>query len=164
MELQKQIILHVKLLILFKCMIYLWYISPHVLIIRHYACNHRPRAVVSTTHVWDAICKCSLELWIQETPNRRTMLKITNLATIDGYWCFSEMHPSPMLNGNSCRACCGPCSFEFICKTPELTGDWGDRPPHPSDKPENQQLKARPQETASMEIRRWWMFTVLISH
>lgn len=85
MELQIQITLHVKLLILLKCMIYVRYISPHVIIIRHYACNHRPRAVVSTTQVWDAICKCSLELWIQETPNRRTMLKITNLANIDGY-------------------------------------------------------------------------------
>lgn len=60
------------------------------------------------------------------------------------------------------RTCCGPCCFEFIYRTPALTGDWGDRPPHPSDKLENQQLEARHREMASMEIRRWWTFSTLI--
>jgi len=49
-------VLHVSLLILLKSMIY-W--GPHV----YELCNHMSRAVVPTTQLCDAVCKCSLELW-----------------------------------------------------------------------------------------------------
>ncbi len=38
----------------------------YVILTRNYASNHRLRAVVQATQCCDAVCECSMEIWIRE--------------------------------------------------------------------------------------------------
>ncbi len=53
----------------------------YVILTRNYASNHWLRAAVLATQCCDAVCECSLEIWILETPNRWTMY-LGDVATV----------------------------------------------------------------------------------
>lgn len=44
------------------------YLSPHPILTRKYASNHRLRSVVPTTQLCDGVGKCMLEIWFQKSP------------------------------------------------------------------------------------------------